>query len=460
MKFRSGMILAVGAGLLVLGGCAGTTAAGPTTSPTGRVYEPGTQPSQTRNSQTATLFVAQGEYEQGLAEAQAGIAADSTNPIHYFLAGQAHVGLGDYEAADRMFDRAEEIYPAYEIDVEPEREQAWGVAFNEGVEAYNAGDMEAAAAAWRNANLIYDVRSEAYLNLAVVETQNQNFDAAIEAYQGGLAALDRSPATREFEAEEIAEREEARELMRSNLAELLAHTERFAEAEALFREQLEENPDDPALLSQLALSIARQDRQAEAEEIYNRVLSMPGLTADDYFNVGVALFNSQAYDRAAEAFARVSEMQPNSRDAWYNYANSLYALEQFEDLVPVAERLVEVDPLNENSALILAQSYRATGANQKALEQLQRNEAAPVHLDQLQLQPRNGSARVTGVVIGNQAAAGTPVQIRFTFYGASGNTLGSSTATVNAPAADQQAQFEVVLETAEPATAYSYELIG
>jgi tetratricopeptide (TPR) repeat protein len=460
MKLRSGMILAIGAGLLVLGGCAGaTTAAGPTTSPTGRVYEPGTRPSQTRNSQTATLFVAQGNYEQALAAAQEGIAADSANPVHYYIAGQAYVGLGDFDAADRMFERAEEIYPAYEIEIEPEREQAWGIAFNEGVEAYNAGDMETAAAAWNRANTIYDVRAEAFLNLAIVETQQQDYEAAIEAYQGGLAALDRVPATREFEEAEIQERAESRAMMRTNLGELLMFRERFGEAEALFRAQLEETPNDPALLSQLALSLARQDRQAEAEEIYNRVLAMPGLDADDYFNVGVALFNSQAFERAAEAFARVTELQPNSRDAWYNYANSLYALDRFADLIPAGERLVELDPLSENSALILAQAYRQEGQNQKALEQLQRNAAAPVHLDQLQMQPREGRTRITGVVIGNEADAGTPVQIRFTFYGSAGE-IGSETITVSAPATDETAQFEVVLESPEPAVSYSYQPVG
>lgn len=460
MRLRSRQILAIGAGLLMLGGCAAAAGpAGPTTSPTGRVYEPGTAPSQTRQSQAATLYVAQGEFEQALASAQEGIAADSANPIHYYLAGQAYVGLGDYDAADRMFDRAEEIYPAYELDVEPEREQAWGIAFNEGVEAYNAGDMEGAAEAWARANRIYDVRPESYMNLAIIRAQNQDYDAAIEAYQGGLAALDRVPATRELEPEEVAERDEARATMRTGLAELLIFRERFEEAETLFRQQLESDPDNPALLSQLAVALARQGRDDEAAEIYTRVLAQPDLTTGDLFNVGVSLFNAQAYDRAAEAFQRVTQAQPNSRDAWYNYANSIYALERFDELVPIAERLVELDPLNENSALILARALRETGENQRALAELQRNAASPVHLQQLEMRPREDGTRVTGVVVGNTASAGTPIQIRFHFFGDAGE-LGSETVTVTAPATDEQTSFEVQHSGEGTATHYSYELVG
>lgn len=459
MRSRSRMLLTLGAGLLVLGGCAGATGtAGPTTSPTGRVYEPGTQPSQTRQSQAATLFIAQQNYEQALAQAQEGLEADSANPVHYFLAGQAYAGLGDYERANEMFERAEEIYPAYELDIEPEREAAWGVAFNRGVEAYNEGDIEEASEWWDRANRIYGIRPEAYMNLAVIHTQERDYDRAIEAYRGGLTALDREPATRRFEEEELAERAETRATMRRNLAELLGFTERYGEAEELIREQLEERPDDPELLSNLALSLSRQGREQEAQEIYGRLLAQPDLSADDLFNLGVALFNSENFEQSEEAFRRVTEMQPQSRDAWYNYANALYAREAYEDLVPVAERLVELDPLNQNSALILAQAYRQTQQSQRALEQLQRNESQPVHVDELQMRPREGETRITGTVVGNQAQQGTPVQLRFTFYGERGE-LGRETVTVNAPADEERANFEVVLQSEEPAVAYRYELV-
>lgn len=458
MRFRSGMIFAVGA-VLALSGCAAGAAGGgggPATSPTGKVYPEGTRPSESRFTAPANLFLAQEAFDRALEQAQQGIAADSTNPQHYFIAGQALVGLGRFEEAIEMFDRAEEIYPAYELEVEPAREQAWAVAFNEGVEAYNAGNMDQAIAAWSRANLIYDLRPEGFLNLAVIYTQQNQYDQAIQAYEQGLAAIERVPQTRELTPEEVSEREESKGTMLENLAGLLTFTERFAEAEALYRQQLQANPDDIELQSNLALSLARQGKEAEAQEIYSRLLSQPGLSGSDLFNIGVALFNAKSYQQAADAFRRVTETMPNSRDAWYNYANALYAGNEFAALVPVAERLVEVDPLNENSALILARAYREANQNQQALQALQRNEDAPVHVEDLEMRPGESQTTVRGRVIGNQAAAGSPIQLRFTFFGPSGE-LGAETVTVTAPAADASTNFEVVFP--QVAAGYRYELV-
>lgn len=458
MRVRSGMILALGAGLL-LGGCApaATTGGGPVTSPTGREYEPGTRPTRSSFTDAGVLFLAQEQYSRALEQAQQGIAAQPGNPWHYLIAGQANVGLGEYEEALRMYQRAQEIYPAYELEIEPLREQAWAIAFNEGVEAYNAGDLAGAAAAWNRANLIYDQRPEAYLNLAVIHTQEQRFDEAIRAYRGGLEAAGRTPATRQLEPEELEEREETRALMMTNLAQLLMYTEQFAEAERLFREQLARTPDDMELQSNLAAVIARQGRTAEAEEMYDRLLNSPQLSGTDLFAIGVALFQSENYARAAEAFRRYTEIQPNSRDGWYNYANALYAQGSFRELVPVAQRLVQLDPLSENSALILARAHREVGQNQQALQALQANEDHPLRLEELEFRPSPTRTVVSARVTGNRAPQGTPIQLRFTFYGEGGAQLGTETVTVNAPAAGGSTRLEVAHQGL--AQAYRYELV-
>ncbi len=460
MRFRSGTTFALGAALL-LGGCAagaaGGAGGGPATSPTGRVYEEGTAPTASRWTSPATLFLAQEQYQRALEQARQGIDAEPGNPQHYYLAGQAYLGLNEVDEALGMFQRAQEIYPAYELEIEPLREQAWAIAFNEGVNAYNAGDMEAATAAWDRANRVYDLRPESYLNLAVIHTQQAEYDRAIEAYRGGLASLEREPASRLLTEEEVEERRESRATITANLAQLLNYTEQYSEAERLFRQQLEVSPNDVEVQSNLAVAIARQGRTAEAQEIYNRLLGDPNLGASDLFNVGVALFQGENYEQAAEAFRRYTERQPNSRDGWYNYANALYAQNSWQPLVAVAQRLVELDPLNENSALILARAHREAGQNQRALQALQANEAHPVHIEDLEFRPGAQRSVVSGRVAGNRAAAGTPIQLRFTFYGEGGATVGTETVTVTAPAQGQSSSLEAV--HAGSAITYSYQLV-
>lgn len=462
MTFRSGMMLTLAASLVLAGCAAGTTAEGPAAGPSasGRTYAPGVRPRDTEFTKRATVALVQKAYDQALTAAEQGIAADSMNARHHFLAAQALAGLNRFDEAHEAYEKAQQIYPAYEEEIEPLREQAWATAFNEGVNAYNAQNTDAAVTAWENANLIYGLRPEGFQNLAALHTQKGDYDQAIAAYQSGLASLDRNPATRELTAEEQTERTEARSTMQENLAELLLYTERYADAEKLYRQQLARDSTSIALQGKLAASIAAQPgREAEAQTIYNRLLSMPNLGTDDYQSIGVALFNAKNYARAGEAFAKVAEARTNSRDAWYNYANSLYAGDQWTPLVPIAEKLVTLDPLHEDSYLILARAHKETKQNQKALQALEQIEAMPVKLKDLSLQAATNRTVVRGKVIGNKASAGMPVQVQFTFYDANGQTIGTQTARVSAPAKDAEADLEVALENATPAVGYKYQLV-
>lgn len=462
MRFRSGLALTLAAGL-VMGGCAAGAAGGggPSVSPTGKTYEPGIAPRDSRFTTPATLYIAQGQFEQALQEAQQGIAADSTNPRHYFLLGQAHAGLGNTEEANAAWARAEQLYPAYELEIEPARESAWADAFNQGVEAYNSNDMAGAVAAWTRANEIYQLRPEAYQNLAAIYTQQGDYEQAIAAYQGALAAVESEPAARVLEEEEIADREASRATALENLAELLLFTEQHAQAEELFREQMQQDPDNVALQGKLAAAIAAQPgRESEAQAMYNELLGRSDLDAATLMEIGVVLFQQQDFARAAEAFERVTEARPNSRDAWYNLANALYAAESWEALIPIGERLMEIDPLNYDGSLMLARAYRDAGQNDNALRELERIEAAPIRLQKLQTRQGAGRTTVSGEVMGGQASAGTPFQLRFTFYGENGAALGTETVTVNAPATETVTPFEVHLQTETPAVGYTYEVAG
>ncbi len=462
MRFRSGLVLTLAAGL-AMSGCAagGATSSGPSVSPTGKTYEPGIRPTESRHTTPAKLYIAQGQYEQALTEAQQGVAADSTNPQHYFLLGQAQAGLGNYDEANEAFAMAERLYPAYELEIEPARESAWAESFNAGVEAYNAGNMQEAAAHWEAANSIYQLRPESFQNLAAIYTQQGDYPSAIEAYRGALNALETEPASRVIEEEEAAERAEARATALDNLSELLLFTDQYAEAEELFRGLLEEDPDNVTLQGRLGAAIAAQPgREAEAQAIYNELLSLPDLDASTLMDIGVVLFQQEDYVRAAEAFERVTQLQPNSRDGWYNLANALYAAENWEGLIPVAVRLIEIDPLNYDASLMLARSYRDVGDNQNSVAELERMEATPIRLQGMQTQRGADRTVVRGQAIGNQAAEGSVVQLRFTFYGEDGTSIGTESVSINAPARDQTRDFEVVIQSTEPAVGYSYEVVG
>ena len=455
MRHSGGVVLGIAASL-VLGGCAAPGPKGPVVSPTGIVYPLGTYPVETRFSQTAALYLRQDKVERALDLAREGVESDPGNAIHYYLAGTAYARLGELEAAHAMFDDAERIYPAYELDVEPERATAWAVAHNEGMEAFNLGDIDAATEAWRQAALIYDLRSEAHRNLATLLAGEAMYSEAIEIYQRALAGLKRRPATRVLLDAELRARDEETVGIEQSVARLLLFTNRFVEVEPLLRRQLVRNPDDLDVQSDLANALAGQGRHADAAEIYMALLSAPTIAASQALNLGVALFRSGDFFGAGEAFRRLTELQPNSRDAWFNYANSLFAAEKWDALAAAGDRLMQLDPLNENAGLITARAHLEAGDEDAARRGLGLTDEAPIYLKELRLHPSGVQTRVEGRVVGNRAAPGTPFRLRFTFYGGQG-ALGSETLTVIAPPAGEDEAFVVSFEGR--ATAYRYEVL-
>jgi len=443
--------------VVTLGACAAGPPPGPVVSPTGIVYPPGTPPAETRRSQTATLYLRQGRVARALDLALEGVAADSANPIHYFLAGTAYARLDRPSEAAEMFGRAERIYPAYELDIEPEREAAWAAAFNAGLEAYEVGDEDRAIRAWTGATAISSLRPQAHRNLASLLALDGRYAEAIEVYEDALAGLDHPPATRVLTSQEQADRSGARSDMQRELSRLLLLTDRFAEAEPLLRAQLEGDPGSVALRGDLAAALDGLGQQWEAAELYEALLEEEGLQGTQLFNLGVALFRQQSYDRAAQAFERLTELQPRSRDAWFNLANSLFAAQAWTALARAGARLVDLDPLNENARLITARALLEGGDRDGARGALQTLDRVPAFVDELQLRRAAGASSVEGALLGNTGAPRSPIRLRFTFYDDAGVPIGSDTVAVPIPEEGGRTAFRASLQLR--AAAYSYEVL-
>jgi len=442
-----------------LGACGGTVPPPqPVTGPTGYLYPLGTPPSETRFSQTATLYFLEQSYARALELALDGIAEEPANPIHYLLAGMAYLSLDDFAGADEMFGEAQRIYPAYELDIEPQREAAWGEAFNAGLAAYAEGDVGGTVASWNDAILMYDLSPEAHRNLAGLLATEGRYEEAVDVYRRAIEGLAKRPASRLVPEEELRSREEASAGLEDQLTTLLMLTGRYEEAEPLLRRRLQREPESIQVRSDLASALNEMGRGSEAQEIYATLLSQGGLEATQLFNLGVGLFRVEDFSGAEDAFRRLSEVQPMSRDAWFNRANVLFAMEEWTSLVGVGERLLELDPLGENALLIAARAHLETGDRDTALQILQRTEAAPVYLGGLRFRQAGTGTTVDGRVTGNVAEPGSLVDLLFTFFGEGGVAVGTSTATLEAPPEGESEPFVVTF--GGRALSYRYEHLG
>ncbi|MEJ2678012.1 MAG: tetratricopeptide repeat protein, partial [Gemmatimonadota bacterium] len=377
-----GIILALAVGLI--GGCA--TAGG---GAAGSAASGGVKPSDDGQTRAASLYLAravsapdstaQDLYQKAL-EASTQAAQDNPqNPKAYYLMGQAQAGLGHYVAADSLLTKAQDLYPAYKSEIDGEREQAWILAYNQGVAAVNAGNIQKAGELFADANMLYQGRPEALMNLAWVALQNNNSDKAIKAYREALAIIESSKRD-SLNEQQLASWKDSEQLATNNMAQLLAREGRFDEAVQVLENFLKYNPNDLNAKVNLAEMLTRGGHTDSAQMIYDSLLTRQDLGFEEYFQIGIGFFNSDSFKRAAGAFRTAAKLNPYSRDSWYNLVQSLYSEAQaiekdsaqaadtaamnqklvpmYKELLDAANKVLQFDPYNRNIMTFMARADR------------------------------------------------------------------------------------------------------
>ncbi|MEX0890690.1 MAG: tetratricopeptide repeat protein, partial [Gemmatimonadota bacterium] len=276
--------------------------------------------------------------------------------------------------------------------------------------------------------------------------------------------------------EQTPEAQEAWAKIQANVAldfsNLLVSADRLDEAETLYRQLLEANPNDAVVRSNLAVVLTRQGRTDEANAIYTALLDSPDVTTDDAFAIGITLFRGEDYEPAARAFERAAEVNPWAYDALYMLGQSHFfvgqagqealeegasadtaaVIETYERLAEVAERLEEINPLNADILIMRAQAQRGLGdltsgaASREwktgALAALERRQALTFEVTEVAITTEDGTTRASGEVLNHAVAAGEPLTFRVAAVDASGNEMGGQAVSVPAPATEQGTTFE------------------
>ena len=107
----------------------------------------------------------------------------------------------------------------------------------------------------------------------------------------------------------------------------------FAQAEPVFREILQAEPNDAEALSFLAAACLGQGKTGEAVALYQRLLSLAPASAEAYCNLGVAYAMQGLNDEAAANYRRALQLKPDYPEAYRNLGVAL------GDEVPLAATL-------------------------------------------------------------------------------------------------------------------------
>jgi tetratricopeptide (TPR) repeat protein len=352
-------------------------------------------------------------YRQAMVHLREGMERDAENAKVWLLSGTVLAALGEMQEADQAFTRAVEMHPAYAEEVAGEREAAWIDAFNRGIELMDQQNYDEAIRVMEGAQLIYDQRPEALMNLGALYANMGENEKAIAALERA-AEISQGPLFEQLDEEGQASWLRFRELARVNVAQMAA-----------------------------------------AE--------------------GVEAFQQEQFAQAAVQFRRAAELNPHARDYWFNFVQAIWAqtskLEDdleaggaaadeakqklpalYEQVETAIHKTRELDPNSEILYLIEARAHRVRGdmaaagpardaGHQAALKVLEAHDRLAVTLDNLQIFSDGEGVAIAGELKNRKAAADTPVRIQFTFVSLDGTTIGQETVTVNAPAPDATVEF-------------------
>jgi tetratricopeptide (TPR) repeat protein len=460
------------------------------------------RPSNSMHTRSAETYMADAEkggrstaekaeaYRKALEAALQGAQADAGNSKHWFIAGKAYARLNDVAGADSAFDKAEQLWPEYAKETEPERLNAWISAYNAGVAAVQAGKVEEAITALENADRIYRKRPEALVTLGSIYMQSGNAAKAEETFLRALTVLRGDRAG--LKPQEVQAWNEDELTVAMRLATLYVDQNKNAEAEKAYRDLLARQPDNAMAKSNLAVVLSRAGKAADAAVIYKELLTKPDLSEAALFNIGIGMFRAEQYKDAAVAFRRSLEANPHSHDVLYNLAQSLFAttgqLEKEKAAAParaaeinaqlklvneemraIAERLRAIDPANSNVFMMQAQAQRAladisTGAaadelRKQVLATLEAHKALPFEVTELRVSPGEKEFQLIGRVKNLTLPAGAPIKIRFIVVNKDGAEIAAEDITVSAPAKDESTRLNATLRAPEGAVAWKYVIV-
>ena len=392
-----------------------------------------------------------------------GLTNEDDNPEAYLHLGIVQTGLANYLAADSAFDHAEALYPAYmdeEFGTTAHRFNAWLEAYNDAAARIDAQDPEGAVEIFNFANVVFDQRPEAYLNIGSQSAGLGDLDASIEAWRGAIAVIESPDADAGDEQTREQWDTEFWVMAHTNLGRVLQMAERSGEAVTVYEALLERFPDDAEARSSLAVVLAASGQAENALAIFDEILGREDGAPLDYFNAGVSLYTADQLDQAVIGFEKAIQRVTMYRDALQNLAQTLYLLESPEAQIPYSERLLELDPHNEYGYQMHVRALIQAGRQADAVAALNIMQELPFVTDNLQLQPMSNGTSIAGIAINKTLPPGTSITLRFTFYDNDGNPLGTEDTEITLSDPEVAHQFQVSFEADQQVLGYGYEFLN
>ena len=155
-----------------------------------------------------------------------------------------------------------------------------------------------------------------------------------------------------------------------HLAKSLQVRGRVAEAEAMYREVLRDEPLTADALEGLGVLVFQQGRSAEAAELFARGVAIRPQSARCHANLGEALRCLDRTDLALTHLRRATELDPKLPHAWNSLALLAYSQGRFADSEASCRLAIELEPGLTAAYINLGNALSALGRPDAAAEAL------------------------------------------------------------------------------------------
>ncbi len=283
------------------------------------------------------LYLSQKNFEKAVRELEMAVEQEPDNGEAHLKLAMAYAEIGETKKAGSEFDRALELDPKLQNDVDANRRHYWVEHFNEGVRlSQEEKDFKEAALEFEKAIDIDPLDVRAYTNLGFCYTQLGEHEKALSLFE---------------KATELAPTDET---SKRNLA---------------------------GIYEDIAKNHFKSGNYVEAIRFYEKALELAPDRINCVFQLGICHFQKAStetsavaarpsYEKALELYARVLEQEPDDVDVIFNMGIANLALDNQEEAISLLKRAVDIDPKVPEFHKILGRAYARAGSQELAVTEL------------------------------------------------------------------------------------------
>lgn len=141
-----------------------------------------------------------------------------------------------------------------------------------------------------------------------------------------------------------------------NVALKFQQAGQFSEAEKLYAEILEKEPNNASVLNLLGLLKYQEKKHDEAIELIQKAIQVIPC-AYFYGNLGKVYFDKDEIDAAIECYSKALEFEPENFDALFDLAMALKNKNQFDEAIAIYKKTLSINPNSHQAYFNLGNLY-------------------------------------------------------------------------------------------------------